>query len=102
MEFMLDFNKLKQIIGAMPEGNSLLIGRTKGFMYLYEMVYKVLIGKDTEYVEFNVDTGSFDFDDLMAFEDYIEIKINPDKSPVLYLNRVIGNLKPINKPTAFI
>jgi hypothetical protein len=102
MELSLDFKKLKQIISAMPESKAFLSDKTNGFKYLYEKVYNALLGKDTEYVELNVDIRKFDFDDLSDFEKYIDCKLSPYKNPVLMLSGVIGKLKPTVKPTVFI
>jgi hypothetical protein len=102
MYLALDFNKLKQFISAMPESKTLLSDKTKGFKYLYETVYNALLGKDTEYVELNVDISKFDFDDLSEFEEYIDCKITPHKNPVSMFSNIIGRLKPTVKPTTFI
>ncbi|MCL2637526.1 MAG: hypothetical protein FWD48_04065 [Oscillospiraceae bacterium] len=103
MELTLDFNKLKQIIDVMPEGDNFLKSKTKGFKYLYETVYRVLLGKDTEYVKLDVDIDSFDFDDLIDFEEFITEKCRKsERDPVFLLDKIIGRLPPAIKATAFM
>ena len=102
MELFVDYTKFKRIIDSLPECKPILDVKTDGFKHLYENVFLPLNCGDND-TKLTVDVDSFDFNDLVGFNEFMATKTDDNMSnPVVALEKVISKLPPICKQTNFI